>query len=53
MDSNEGNIPFGGIDIAIGRMIVNPQQAEEMVNKVIEYHDIKIIWKLEKQFCNN
>jgi hypothetical protein len=33
---------FGGIDIAIGRMIVNnPQQAEEMVNKVIEYHDIK------------
>jgi hypothetical protein len=44
MDSNEGNIIsfFGGIDIAIGRMIVNnPQQAEEMVNKVIEYHDIK------------
>jgi predicted aconitase with swiveling domain len=37
MDSN-GNIIsfFGGIDIAIGRMIVNnPQQAEEMVNKVI------------------
>jgi hypothetical protein len=34
-------------------MIVNnPQQAEEMVNKVIEYHDIKS-WKLEKQFCNN
>jgi hypothetical protein len=30
-----------GIDIAIGRMINNPQQAEEMVNKVIEYHDIK------------
>jgi hypothetical protein len=44
MDSSEGNIVsfFGGIDIAIGRMIVNnPQQAEEMVNKVIEYHDIK------------
>jgi hypothetical protein len=44
MDSNEGNIIsfFGGIDIAVGRMIVNdPQQAEEMVNKVIEYHDIK------------
>jgi hypothetical protein len=36
------NFLFGGIDIAIGRMIVNnPQQAEEMVNKVIEYHDIK------------
>ncbi|CAM2935254.1 type IX secretion system sortase PorU [Flavobacterium frigoris] len=44
MDSTEGNIIsfFGGIDIAVGRMIVNnPQQAEEMVNKVIEYHDIK------------
>jgi hypothetical protein len=44
MDNNEGNIVsfFGGIDIAVGRMIVNgPQQAEEMVNKVIEYHDIK------------
>ncbi|NNT73235.1 type IX secretion system sortase PorU [Flavobacterium sp. IMCC34852] len=33
---------FGGIDIAVGRMIVSSvQQAEEMVNKVIEYHDIK------------
>lgn len=44
MDNKEGNIIsfFGGIDIAVGRMIVNnPQQAQEMVNKVIEYHDIK------------
>jgi len=57
LDANEGrldsgNTPtngstsfsydFGGIDIAIGRMIVDtPKQAEEMVNKVIEYHDIK------------
>jgi hypothetical protein len=44
MDDNEGNIIsfFGGIDIAVGRMLVsNPKQAEEMVNKVIEYHDIK------------
>lgn len=33
---------FGGIDIAVGRMIVSsPQQAEEMVNKVIEYQDLK------------
>ncbi|WP_396156638.1 type IX secretion system sortase PorU [Flavobacterium sp.] len=33
---------FGGIDVAIGRMIVSStQQADEMVNKVIEYHDIK------------
>jgi hypothetical protein len=39
---NEGNIISFFGDIAIGRMIVNnPQQAEEMVNKVIEYHDIK------------
>jgi hypothetical protein len=44
MDTNEGNITsfFGGIDITVGRMLVsNPKQAEEMVNKVIEYHDIK------------
>lgn len=45
MDDNEGNIfpesPFG-VDIAVGRMIVSStQQAEEMVNKVLEYHDIK------------
>jgi hypothetical protein len=44
MDSGEGNIGynFGGIDIAVGRMVVNDAvQANEMVNKVIEYHDIK------------
>ena len=44
MDSNEGNIGsfFGGIDIAVGRMLNNDaKQADEMVNKVIEYHDIK------------
>jgi hypothetical protein len=44
MDAGEGNIGFfyGGIDIAIGRMIHdNTQQAAEMVNKVLEYHDIK------------
>ena len=44
MDSNEGNVTFlfGGIDIATGRMLVNDaKQAEEMVNKVIEYHDVK------------
>jgi hypothetical protein len=44
MDDNQGNITssFGGIDIAVGRMLVNdPKQAEEMVNKVLEYHDIK------------
>ena len=44
MDSNEGNITssFGGIDIAVGRMLNNDAaQAEEMVNKVLEYHDVK------------
>ena len=44
MDYNEGNIIsyFGGIDIAVGRMLVNnPTQADEMVNKIIEYHDTK------------
>ncbi len=45
MDANEGNVfsgsPFGA-DLAVGRMIVSSsQQADEMVNKVIEYHDLK------------
>lgn len=45
MDAGEGNIvansPYAS-DIAVGRMIVtSAQQAEEMVNKVIEYHDLK------------
>ena len=46
MDTNEGNIIsfFGGIDITVGRMLVNdPLQAEEMVNKVIQYHDAKAL----------
>jgi hypothetical protein len=57
MDSDEGRIDYGftptsgsisvafdigGIDIAVGRMIVSStQQADEMVNKIIEYHDLK------------
>ena len=44
MDPSEGNVVsyFGGIDIAVGRMLVNDtKQADEMVNKVIEYHDLK------------
>ena len=44
MDPNEGNMisSFGGIDIAVGRILNNDvAQAEEMVNKVIEYHDLK------------
>ncbi len=44
MDANEGNLDYiyGGLDIAVGRMIVSStQQASDMVNKVIEYHDLK------------
>ena len=44
MDSTEGNIAyyFGGIDITVGRMLVSTtSQAEEMINKVFEYNDIK------------
>ena len=44
MDTNEGNVVsfFGGIDITVGRMLVNnPLQANEMVDKVLQYHDIK------------
>lgn len=44
MDDNEGNVDTfkGDLDIAVGRMIANnPTQAEELVNKVIEYYDKK------------
>jgi hypothetical protein len=44
MDDSEGNITnfYGGIDIACGRMLVNNAlQADEMVTKIIEYHDVK------------
>ena len=44
MDPSEGNLAyyFGGIDIAVGRMLVSTNaQAEEMINKVFEYNDLK------------
>jgi len=44
IDDNEGNLDsyYGKPDIAVGRMLVSSvQQADEMVNKVLEYHDIK------------
>lgn len=44
MDDNEGFVDYTnrGLDIAVGRMIANnATQAEELVNKVIEYHDVK------------
>ena len=44
MDPTEGNIAyyFGGIDITVGRMLASTtSQAEEMINKVFEYNDVK------------
>lgn len=44
MDEGEGQMlgTFDGIDIAVGRMLVfSVEQAKEMVDKVIEYHDKK------------
>lgn len=43
MDDDEGTMQsIKDLDIAVGRMLVNsPQQADEMVNKIIEYHDEK------------
>jgi hypothetical protein len=50
MNANEGKIDsfgssilnFGDTDIAVGRMIVdNAAQADDMVMKVIDYHDLK------------
>src|SRR5690606_4197000 len=49
MDANEGRIDapqmsnnYGDADIAVGRMIANDaRQADELVTKVIDYHDLK------------
>ncbi len=43
MDSNEGDMLSNlGLDIAVGRMLVsNITQAEQMVTKIIDYHDLK------------
>ena len=44
MDDAEGDLDsnYGNPDIAVGRMLVSTnQQADEMVNKVLDYHDIK------------
>ncbi|AWI25577.1 type IX secretion system sortase PorU [Flavobacterium pallidum] len=54
MDDNEGDMTSGtsrGLDIAVGRMPVkNTAEAEEMVNKVIEYHDIKSFGRWRNNF---
>lgn len=43
MDSNEGNMLSNlGLDLAVGRILAsNVQQAEQMVTKIIDYHDLK------------
>jgi Peptidase family C25 len=44
MDDTEGDLDLfeGILDIAVGRMIANTkEQADELVNKVIDYHDLK------------
>lgn len=50
MDNDEGlmmspsgtSVSIKGLDLAVGRMLVNsPDQANQMVNKIIEYHDEK------------
>ena len=53
MDNGEGTMTtgFDGIDIAVGRMLVSStSQAQEMVNKVIEYHDEKSYGRWRNNF---
>ncbi len=54
MDDGEGNMNISnasGLDIAVGRMPVNSvKQAEEMINKVIEYHDVKSFGRWRNNF---
>jgi hypothetical protein len=54
MDVNEGNMnsnTVSGLDIAVGRMLVNnTSEAEEMVNKVLEYHDPKSYGRWRNNF---
>lgn len=42
LDGISGGTDLGGIDIAMGRIIAqNPTEADALVTKVIDYHDIK------------
>lgn len=54
MDDNEGvmeSTTARGLDIAVGRMLVKDvSQAEEMVNKVLEYHDAKSFGRWRNNF---
>ncbi len=54
MDINEGGMnpsTSSGLDIAVGRILVNnTTEAEEMVNKVLEYHDPKSYGRWRNNF---
>lgn len=54
MDDNEGDMTSStssGLDIAVGRMLVNnTAQADEMVDKVLEYHDTKSYGRWRNNF---
>lgn len=54
LDGGEGLMSASSSDdmeLSVGRMLVNsPQQAAEMVNKVIEYHDIQSFGKWRNNF---
>lgn len=54
LDEDEGNMNATnakGLDVAVGRMLVSSvSQAEEMVNKVIEYHDVKSFGRWRNNF---
>ncbi len=53
IDNGEGTMTtgFDGIDVAVGRMLVTTtSQAQEMVNKVIEYHDEKSYGRWRNNF---
>ncbi len=49
---NQSNLPgFDALDIAVGRMLVaSTQQAREMVDKVIQYHDINSYGRWRNNF---
>lgn len=49
---NQSNLPgFEALDIAVGRMLVSStQQAREMVDKVIQYHDINSYGRWRNNF---
>lgn len=49
---NQSNLPgFEALDIAVGRMLVSSvQQAKEMVDKVIQYHDINSYGRWRNNF---